>query len=242
MTTETQVEQIRGLPVTVLRKPIKHLHLGVYPPEGEVRISVPEGVSDPVVRVAVIDRLPWIRRQQARFRAQARESTRQLVSGETHWFLGRRYRLKVVEGAGRTGVRVTGRTMELRCRPGASTERRAGILDGWYRDRLRDLLPPLMEAWENRLGVEVESWQLKRMKTKWASCNAAARRIWFNVELAKKPEACLEYIVVHELVHLIERNHGPIFVALMNEHFPRWAQLRQELGKLPLGGGWWGDN
>ncbi len=240
MTTETAVEQIRGLPVEVSRKPIKHLHLGVYPPDGHVRISVPIGLSEPAVRVAVIDKLAWIRCQQARFREQARESVREVVSGETHWYMGQRYRLSVIETRGRIGIRLAGRKMELRCRPGSSRERRAEILDEWYRGRLRELLPPLLDVWAQRIGVEVAGSQLKRMKTKWASCSTTRRRLWFNVELAKKPERCLEYIVVHELIHLVDRHHGPRFVALMDHYLPKWQSLRKELGQLPLGGGWWG--
>jgi predicted metal-dependent hydrolase len=242
MTTENRVEEIRGLPVMVVRKPIKHLHLGVYPPDGHVRISVPTAVTDPAVRLAIIDKLGWIRRQQARFREQARESAREMVSGETHWYLGQRYRLKVIEIGGRTGVRISARALEIRCRPGSTRERRAEILDAWYRARLRELLPPLIERWAQQLEVEVAGWQLKRMKTKWGSCNATAGRVWFNVELAKKPQRCLEYTVVHELVHLIDRHHGAGFIALMDHHLPKWRSLRQELGQLPLGGSWWGDS
>jgi predicted metal-dependent hydrolase len=239
--TEATLELISGLPVEIVRKPIKNLHLGVYPPDGHVRVAAPTAISDSALRVAVIDRMAWIRRQQLRFREQARESPREYVSGETHWYLGRRYRLSVVETAGRTGIRLVGRRMEVRCRPGSSRERRAAILDEWYRERLRELLPQLVETWTHRIDVELADWKLKRMKTKWASCNATQRRVWFNVELAKKPVRCLEYILVHELVHLVDRHHGSRFIALMDQHLPKWDSLRKELGQLPLVAGWWGD-
>lgn len=242
MTIETMTVQVRGLPVSVVRKPIKNVHLSVYPPDGHVRIAVPTGISDPAVRLAIIDKLGWIHRQQDNFRAQVRESAREMVNGESHWFGGRRYRLNVSETTGRNAVRVSGRTLELRCRPGSSRERRAAILDRWYRAQLRELLPPLLTAWEQRLEVTAAEWHIKRMKTKWGSCNASARRLWFNVELAKKPPRCLEYVVAHELVHFVVRRHGAAFIALMDQSLPKWRSLRQELGQLPLGGGWWGDS
>lgn len=235
MTTETRVEQISGLPVEIVRKPIKNLHLGVYPPDGHVRVSAPEAITDTALRVAVIDRMAWIRRQQMRFREQARESPREYISGETHFYLGRRYRLSVVETRGHARIRLAGRRMELHCRPGSSSQRRAEVLYQWYRARLRDLLAPLVESWAERLGVEVADWRLKRMKTKWGACNAARGRLWFNVELAKKPQPCIEYIVVHELAHLVSRHHGRPFVSLMDQHLPKWQSLRRELGQLPLG-------
>jgi predicted metal-dependent hydrolase len=240
MTTDTQVTTVHGLRVSVVRKEIKNLHLGVYPPDGHVRIAVPLTVSDTAVHAAIAGKLPWIRRQRASFERQARESRREMVNGESHWYLGRRYRLHVAETTGRPGVKLLSRsTMELHCRPGADTRERAAVLERWYRRRLRELATPMLKAWAPVLGVEVADWRIKRMKTKWGSCNARARRIWLNLELAKKPTPCVEYVVVHELAHLVERHHDRRFQALLEEHLPRWRFLRAELGVLPLADDIW---
>lgn len=192
-------------------------------------------VSDSAVRLAVIGKLGWIRRHQARFAAQPRQSAREMVSGESHYYLGRRYRLRVVEHdrAGRVVLR--GSTMlELYVPRGTDVEYRTRILLGWYRKRLRELIPPLLAKWEAKLDEQVSHVGIKRMKTKWGSCNADARRIWLNLELAKKPIQCLEYIVVHEMVHFIERHHDGRFTALMDECLPRWRAYRDELNHTPL--------
>lgn len=235
MITETHRLTVSGVPVAVVRKAIKNLHLGVYPPDGRVRVAVPLKVSDAAVRVAVIGKLRWIRRQQAAFANQARQSEREMVDGESHYFLGRRYRLRVVEAPGAGHVRVRrGAILELSA-PGQSTaERRLEILHSFQRERMKALVPPLLEKWQKKLGVEVADWGIKRMKTRWGTCNAQAGRIWLNLELAKKPPACLEYLVVHELVHLIVRQHDERFHALMDQHLPRWKHTRRLLNAAPL--------
>lgn len=242
MTTEADSLTVSGVRVAVVRKGIKNLHLGVYPPDGRVRVAAPLAVSDAAVRVAVIRKLPWIRRQQAAFDGQARESERELVSGESHEYQGRRYRLRVVHAEGKGEVVLRGgRVMELRARPELTTEQRARLLDRWYRERLRALVPPLLEKWQPILRVKVADWGIKRMKTKWGSCNADARRIWLNVELAKKPPECLEYLVVHELVHLRVRKHDERFFALMDKHLPSWRAMRKVLNGGALRGEEWGE-
>lgn len=241
MTTETRSLTIGGLQVSVVRKEIKNLHLGVYPPDGRIRVAAPLAVSDAAVRVAVIERMKWIRRQRAAFERQPREPEREMVSGESHYFLGQRYLLRVVEGPGRVGVSLRGRkTMELRVRPNTATARRRLILQEWYRERLRELVPPLLTQWEAVLGVETSAWGIRRMKTRWGACNAKAGRIWLNLELAKKPPRCLEYILVHELVHLIERHHNERFLALMDQHRPTWRSIRRELNATMLAKDSWG--
>lgn len=227
--------EVGGLSVEVVRKRIKNLHLGVYPPNGRVRVSVPLTVSDDAVRALVTKKLSWIQRHQARIETQARESRRQMVSGESHYFLGRRYRLNVVEGAraGHVAVR-SGGMLDLHVRHGSDARARERVLQGWYRERLREAVPPLLTKWEAVLGVSVTFWGVKRMKTKWGSCNVTARRVWLNLELVKKPERCLEYLVVHELVHLIELRHNDRFAALMDEHLPGWRDCRDELNHTPL--------
>lgn len=224
----------------MVRKPIKNLHLGVYPPHGRVRVAAPLRVSDDAVRLAVVGKLGWIKRQRARFEAQPRQSAREMVSGESHYFLGRRYRLQVIYADCASEVRLRGqRKMEIRVRPGTTIEQRERVLNRWHRQQLRALVPSLLAKWQPVLGVEAAEWGIKRMKTKWGTCNAQVRRIWLNSELAKKPAQCLEYIVVHELVHLLERHHGERFVALMNQHMPNWKRYRGELNAEPLGHASW---
>jgi hypothetical protein len=235
MSTRSREIRVAGLPVQIVRKQIRNLHLGVYPPNGRVRVAVPARVTDQAVRLAVISRLGWIKRQRARFEEQPRQARREMVSGESHYYLGRRYRLRVVFRPGRAHVAPRGRTMlEVQVPKGAGPEQRERVLLRWYRSRLRDLIPPLLEKWTRTLGVSVPAWRIKRMKTRWGSCSAESRRIWVNLELAKKPAQCLEYIVVHELCHLFERRHTDRFTALMDEHLPRWRSYRQELNSTPL--------
>jgi len=226
---------VGGLPVQIVRKPIKNLHLGVYPPNGRVRVAAPLAVSDHAVRLAVIGKLGWIKRQRARFENQPRQSRREIVSGETHYFLGRPYRLRVTRHLGRGSLVLwTKSAIELWVQPGSDVNDRDLILQRWYRERLRELVPPLLAKWEPVLGVRAADWRIKKMKTRWGSCSAKARRIWLNLELAKKPALCLEYLLVHELVHLIERRHNDRFTCLMDKHLPLWRQRRRELNAAPL--------
>lgn len=219
----------------VVRKEIKNLHLGVYPPDGRVRVAAPLLISDDAVRLAVIGKLGWIRRQRAKYEAQPRQSQRQMVSGESHYFLGRRYRLRVQQRDSPPRVALRGKTaIEIFVRPEATAEQRRALLQRWYRERLKALIPPLLEKWQQALGVQAADWGIKRMKTRWGTCNIKARRVWFNLELAKKPEQCLEYVVAHELMHLLERHHDDRFTALMDRHLTNWRQLRSELNQAPL--------
>lgn len=226
---------VAGLDIDVVRKPIKYLHLSVYPPEGRVRVSVPVHVDDEAVRLAVISRLPWIRRKQAAFRAQARQSRRELVSGEAHYYLGRRYRLEVRETRGRQSVRLRGAGyLSMNVRPGSTIESRERLLHAWYRSALVELVPPLLDTWAPVIGVSPDFWAIKRMRTRWGTCNPTARRIWLNLELAKKPPECLEYVLVHELTHLLEASHNERFKALMDGFMPTWRTIRAILNAAPL--------
>jgi len=221
--------------VEIVRKDIKNLHLGIYPPNGRVRVAAPLRIDDEAVRLAVISRLGWIRRQQHRFEKQDRQSEREMIAGESHYFQGRRYRLKVVEQDTPPAVSIRNNTtLELRVRPGASREKREELLHRWYRQRLREQIPPLIAKWEPRIGVAVADWGIKKMKTRWGTCNANAGRIWLNLELAKKPASCLEYILVHEMVHLLERHHNDRFRELMDTLVPQWRLHREELNRAPL--------
>lgn len=235
MTTSGHILSISGLQVSVVRKAIKNLYLGVYPPEGRVRVAAPLAVSDAAVRVAVIGRLPWIHRQRAAFQYQARESQREMVSGESHYFRGRRYRLQVIEGDRLPGIELhTHHAMILHARRGSTAGERERLLNRWYRERLRELGAPLIEHWQARLGVRVSGWGIKRMKTKWGSCTPLAGRIWLNLALIHKPPSCLEYVIVHELTHLLARNHDEQFQALMDRSLPTWRRRRAELNAAPL--------
>ena len=227
--------EVSGIPVEIVRKEIKNLHVGVYPPNGRVRVAAPLLLDDEAVRLAVISRLGWIRRKRGEFARQVRQSQREFVTGESHYFEGRRYRLDVVERNAHPTVKLRNNTrLELGVRPNADREAREAVLHGWYRRHLRSQLPPLIAKWEPKLGVNVEDVRIKKMKTLWGSCNIEARRIWLNLELAKKPSSCLVYILVHEMVHLLERHHNDRFRELMDNFIPQWRIYRDELNRAPL--------
>ena len=226
---------VNGVPVQIVRKAIKNLHLGVYPPHGRVRVAAPSAVTDEAVRLAVIGKLGWIKRQQARFKAQPRQSEREMISGESHYFLGRRYRLRVIQHDGVARVRLRNKsTLDLHVRPAMSAGQRERVLQRWYRQQLKALLPAQLEKWQPLLGVQAADWGIKKMKTRWGTCNIEARRIWLNLELAKKPASCLEYILVHEMVHFLERHHSERFKELMDQLMPQWRLHREILNREPL--------
>jgi len=227
--------EVRGLPIEVVRKDIKNLHVGVYPPSGRVRVAAPLRLNDDAVRLAIISRLGWIRRQQAQFAQQVRQSQREFVSGESHYFQGRRFRLRVTYGDGAPSVHVVSNTViELSVRPNTDRDSREALLHHHYRQWLKAQMAPLLAKWESKVGVSVAEVRIRKMKTRWGSCNAAARRIWLNLELAKKPVSCLEYILVHEMVHIVERHHNERFRDLMDAVMPSWRLCREELNRAPL--------
>jgi len=235
VTTERHFITVQGMPVEVVRKNIKNLHLAVYPPAGRVRVSVPVRLPADDVRLAVVSRLGWIRKRQAMFQSQERQSAREFVSGESHFVQGRRYRLDVIEENRPAAVRLRNNTtLELRVRPGTDRHKREEIINHWYRTLLKNQIDQLLPRWEKKLGVTVSEWGVRKMKTRWGTCNIEVRRIWVNLELAKKPPQCLEYIVVHEMVHLLERRHNDRFLALMDKYLPNWRHMRDELNREPL--------
>lgn len=242
MNTEAHQITVGGLRVDVVRKPIKNLHLGVYPPHGRIRVAAPLTVSDDAVRLAVVTRMGWIKRQRAKFDAQPRQSERAYVSGESHYFLGQRYRLNLIEGARAGHVHVrNSRSLDLHVRNGSDFVVRERVFLAWHREELRNRLAPLIDKWTAAMEIPVPAWGIKRMKTKWGTCNIEARRVWLNLELIKKPPQCLEYIVVHELAHFFERNHSDRFVAFMDRLLPHWRSLRDELNAEPLSHEDWGS-
>ncbi len=221
--------------VEVVRKDIKNLRLGVYPPDGRLKISAPHHVKDDVVRLLIVSKTPWIKTQQAKFTNQEQQAQREYVSGETCYFKGQGYLLNVIYHDHTPKVALRHNThLDLYVRHGSSLEKREQVLIAWYRQTLKEKLPELIDKWQPVMGVTVRDWSVKRMKTKWGTCNITAGRIWLNLELIKKPEHCLEYVVVHEMVHLLERHHNARFVAYMDKFLPQWRSHKQELNSSGL--------
>lgn len=220
--------------VDVVLKDIRNIHLSVHPPAGRVRISAPTRMALDTIRVFAISKLGWIKEQQRKLRAQDRETRREYLESESHYVWGRRYLLKMREAAGSPSVALTGRRLLLDVHGGTSATKIETLLDAWYRQQLRDATVPLVAKWEPVLGVEVCRVFLQRMKTRWGSCNPAAGSIRLNTELAKKPRECLEYIVVHEMLHLLEPTHNARFIALMDRFMPKWQFYRRQLNELPV--------
>ncbi|HKH43716.1 MAG TPA: SprT family zinc-dependent metalloprotease [Thermoanaerobaculia bacterium] len=226
--------ELGDITADVILKDIKNVHLSVYPPTGHVRISAPRRMSLDTIRVFAISKLDWIKQQQAKLREQERETPREYVERESHYVWGKRYLLTVTESDEPPAIELKHSRMILRVRPGTDEARRRALVEAWYRERLKEAVPPLLARWQPLLDVKVEKWFVQRMKTKWGSCNHRARTIRLNTELAKKPRECLEYIVVHELVHLLEPTHNARFIALMDRFMPRWQVHRQVLNRLPV--------
>lgn len=233
--TKRSVLTVGGIEVELVRKDIKNLHLGVYPPNGRVRIAVPMHIDDDAARLAVVNKLSWLKKQIEAFAQQPRLSDPEAVTGESWYVFGQRYRLLVVTTKGKPEVRrPTKSRLELHVSSRCKKEVRLTVLEDWYRKQLRDAAEPLLAKWESKIGVEAHFWGVRRMKTKWGSCNHETSRIWLNAELAKKPIECLEYIVVHELIHLREPSHNDNFVKLMDKYLPNWQSLRDLLNSSPL--------
>jgi len=226
--------ELGDITADVILKDIKNVHLSVYPPTGHVRISAPRRMSLDTIRVFAISKLDWIKQQQAKLREQERETPREYVERESHYVWGKRYLLTVTESDEPPAIELKHSRMILRVRPGTDEDKRRALVEAWYRERLNEAVPPLLARWQPLLDVKVERWFVQRMKTKWGSCNHRARTIRLNTELAKKPRECLEYIVVHELVHLLEPTHNARFIALMDRFMPRWQLHRQVLNRLPV--------
>ncbi|WP_132992665.1 M48 family metallopeptidase [Gordonia zhaorongruii] len=234
MSTTSAYLSVRGIDIDVVYKDIKNLHIGVYPPMGRVRVAAPARLDDDQVRLAVIQRLSWIKRERNKLRSAERQTEREMVTGESHYVWGVRYRLKVVERPGRAHVEIDGERLVLYVQAETTAEERRDYLDHWYRAQLRQAIPGLITKWEQTLEVTVPKWTIRRMKTKWGSCNRETRHIWFNAELAKKHPNALEYIVVHEMTHYFERGHGERFTRLMTQHMPDWRSRREQLNGSPL--------
>ena len=226
--------RLNNIDVEVLQKNIKNIHLSVYPPAGHVRVSAPESMAIETIRVYVISKLGWIKKQQDRIRAQKREALRECIDRESHYFNGKRYLLKVVEHDAAPQVSLLHSEIVLHVRPGTDETKKRKVLEEWYRQQLKQKIYFLIPQWEKKIGVSVEQSTVRKMKTKWGSCTPVSRTIRINLELAKKPPECLEYIVVHELTHLLEPSHNRRFIALMDRFLPKWRMYRDELNALPV--------
>lgn len=229
--------QLADVAIELTRKPVKNVHLAVHPPAGHVTLVAPMDTRVDVARAYAATRLGWIRQQQARFRAQSREAPPRFVNSESHYLWGRRHLLTVVERDTRPMVAVDHRRITLVVRPDTSVEKRRQVMHAWHREVLHRAVPQLIAKWERTLGVSVSGYYLQRMKTRWGACNHRAGTIRLNTELVKKPRDLLEYVIVHEMLHLIERSHGPRFVDLLDGFYPTWREARMELNELPLAAG-----
>jgi len=236
----TEIIQVGDISIAVTRKNIKNVHLSVHPPEGRVTLSAPTETRLEVARAYAITKLSWIRVQQERLRNQARETPRAFIKRESHYLWGRRHLLEVIERDTKPSVSVDHKRITLFIRPGSDSSKRAFAIHEWHKGLLHGFIPSLIRKWEPRLGVQVNAYFLQRMKTKWGSCNHKAGHIRLNTELVKKPKDLVEYIVVHEMLHLREPTHSDRFVSLLNEHFPHWRDARAELNELPLAAEEWG--
>jgi predicted metal-dependent hydrolase len=226
--------QIGDLSIAVTRKDVKHVHLSVHPPSGRVTLVAPKATRSDVARAYAVSRLSWIRDKQSKLNGQARETPRTFVVRESHYLWGRRYLLAITEVNSKPGVKLDHRRITLIVRPGSTKSKRAEVMHEWHKSLLHEAIPPLIRKWQTRLGVEVAGYFLQRMKTKWGGCNHRACHIRLNTELVKKPKDLLEYVVVHEMVHLIEPTHSERFVALLDKYYPTWREARLELNQLPL--------
>jgi predicted metal-dependent hydrolase len=232
---------IGNVVIDVIRKDIKNMHLAVYPPNGRIRLAAPISTDYEVVRLFAISKLSWIKKQVKSFQEQERETPRKYISGESHYFQGKRYLLDVIERKGYNKIEQNGsKKIKMYIRPDTPEDKRAEVMREWYRKQLKAQIPELLQKWEEIIGVKCNDWGVKQMRTKWGACNIEAKRIWLNLELAKKPIICLEYIIVHELVHLLERHHNDRFVAYMDKFMPKWRLYRDQLNSLPVAHEDWG--
>lgn len=214
--------RIGEIDIDVTYKDIKNVHLGVYPPNGQVKISAPLRTAPDVLRVFAISKISWIKKQQLKFRAQEREPVKDFVSRESHYFLGKRYLLKVIEHDAPPRIEIKHDTLTIFVRPATEAKKRQMILEEWYRRNLKEIASAIIAKHEKRLKVSVNQLGVKKMKTRWGTCNGKAGRIWLNLELAKKSREFIEYIIVHEMIHILERRHNEIFIAYMDRFLPEW--------------------
>jgi predicted metal-dependent hydrolase len=237
-----KIIQVGEIPISVTLKDVRNVHLSVHPPDGRVTLVAPVSTRLDVARAYAISKLGWIRDRQQQFLNQVRETPRQFVGRESHYLWGRRYLLSVVYKDIKPSVTLDHKRITIIVRPGSDASKRAEIFHEWHKSLLHEVIPPLIEKWQTKMGVEVTEYFLQRMKTKWGSCNHQAKHIRLNTELVKKPKDLLEYVIVHELAHLIEPTHSDRFVAILDNYYPTWREARAELNELPLAEETWIEN
>lgn len=221
--------------VLVVRKAVKNLHLSLLPPDGRIRVTSPITMKDDAIRTLVATRLPWIRKHQQQFENQERQSKREYISGESHFLFGHRYLLEVVHVDAAPVVAVKGKKkIVLQVRPKATEQKKSEVMHEWYRLQLEEVLSEYVKKWEKKIGVKTTSWNIRRMRTRWGTCNHKTGHVWFNLELAKKPLSTIEYVVVHELLHLIEKTHNDRFIKLLDRHMPKWRSEKNLLNRFIL--------
>ncbi|WP_252231696.1 SprT family zinc-dependent metalloprotease [Clostridium sp. ZBS15] len=225
---------INNIEIEIQKKNIKNLHLSVLPPQGRVRVSAPNSMNDEAIKVFIITKIGWIKKQQEKYISQPRQCERRYVSGESVYLWGKRYRLDVVYSNVCNDIKISGDKLIFQVRQASTTEQRAKVLNAWYRENIKKEIPKLLEKWQKIIGVKVDNWGIKNMKTRWGTCNVKGKRIWLNLQLAKKYPECLEYVVVHELVHLLEKNHNKVFISYMDKFLPNWRVTKKELNALIL--------
>lgn len=225
---------VSGIAFKVTKKKIKNMYIRVLPPDGMVQITAPVSASDDALRMFAISRISWVKKQRQKFEAQPRQTERQYVSGESYYVWGRRYRLDVKYSNVRNAVSLSGNRLVMQVRKDSNANQRENTLNEWYREQLKQAVPPILERCENTVGIKTAEWHVKNMRTKWGTCNAEQKRIWLNLQLAKKTPECLEYVIVHELVHFFERNHNERFKEYMDKFYPNWRSVRDELNSQML--------
>lgn len=226
---------VSGIPIEIVKKSIKNIHLGVYPPEGKVRVAAPLNTKDETIRLLVISKLSWIKKQREQFKSQERQTKREYVSGESIYLWGQRYLLKVIDHKGYSKVRIENKKyISLYIKKESTVKQREKVINNWYRKQIKNKIPDIIEKYSNKIGVNVSDYGVRIMRTKWGSCNTETSRILINLNLAKRPPNCLEYVVVHELIHLIERHHNEKFKELMDIYYPGWRVTKDELNKFIL--------
>lgn len=223
---------VSGIEIEVIKKKIKNLHLSVLPPEGHVRVTAPLTASDEAIRLFAVTKIGWVKRQIEKFIGQPRQTEREYVSGESHYVWGRRYKLEIRHTKTANDVQIKANKLILTVRETSTQQQRENVMTEWYRAQLKLKLPELFKKWEARIGVTANDVGVKKMRTKWGTCNTKDKRVWINLQLAKKPVECLEYVVVHELVHLLEKNHTPVFVEYMDKYLPDWRVTKEELNSF----------
>ncbi|MCD5413456.1 MAG: M48 family metallopeptidase [Clostridiales bacterium] len=227
-------EIVGGMGIQVIKKNIKNMHLSVLPPNGIVRVSVPLSVDDDAIRLFIVSKIGWIKKQKERFKNQARQSERRFIDGESVYVWGNRYRLVIKHGSKKNRVEIKGDRLYLYVREKSTVKQREAALNKWYRELLKKEITKFVEIWQRRIGIKVDSCRVKNMKTRWGTCNTVDKRIWINLQLAKKPLSCLEYIVLHELTHLLEESHNEVFVAYMDKFMPDWRMRKSILNEYIL--------